>query len=177
MRFLLSLAASALATNYSKEPRNVTLKFESNDTRFNDKGLASVDFGDRIRGVLISNDLWVYEEISRNDGIYDFINGQPLILCQYFDQIVFRFGIYQNNMTYVRGTTSRTASWTTRFMPASRCHMTRSTTRRAVTTACRLFWSPLPTTAPRLRSGYCDEWIGPAALTSYMSNPYTFRNK
>jgi len=103
MRFLLSLAASALATNYSKEPRNVTLKIESNDTRFNDKGLASVDFGDRIRGVLISNDLWVYEEISRNDGIYDFIEGFPLVLCQYFDQIVFRYGIYQNNMTYVRG--------------------------------------------------------------------------
>jgi len=96
MRVLLSLAASALAAN-------VTLKIESNDTRFNGKGLASVEFSDSIYGVLISNDLWGYEELSRNHGIYNFINERTLILCQDFDQFVFRYGIYRDNMTYVSG--------------------------------------------------------------------------
>jgi len=98
MNALLSLAALALAS-----AQNVTLKVESDDTRFDGKGLSGIHFGAALNGVVLVDDLVSYPVNPKNSEVYQQIQDTPYTLHQEFGELIFQAGTSLDNATYVSG--------------------------------------------------------------------------
>jgi len=99
MNTLLCLAALTLAS-----AKNVTLKLESDDSKFDGKGIYGMHFGAGLNGVVVADKPESYPLNTTDNTVYQVVGSNfTYTLHQDFGQLIFAAGAPLANSTYVNG--------------------------------------------------------------------------